>query len=122
MDGVRSPAVTCPDASSPGRGHDLDAAHAGRVRRGAAAEAAAAPARFVCGDGQRALDVLGPWMTRGLPRAPAGPDDLTATLRFRPLQERYMPILRGRSNELMTEVTQLMNRSQVQDPELRAAP
>lgn len=54
-----------------------------------AASAGAAPARLVCGSGLDDLQVLLPYMTRGLPRETIGARDLHAELRLDPIRRRY---------------------------------
>jgi hypothetical protein len=48
-----------------------------------------APARLLCGAHERDLDLLVPWMTRGLPKEPLGGADLHLELRAEGLRARY---------------------------------
>jgi hypothetical protein len=52
-----------------------------------------APARLVCGQTDRDLDALMPWLTRGMPTVDLGANDVHMELRFGPLQERFAPML-----------------------------
>ena len=52
-----------------------------------------APARLVCGQRDRDLEALLPFMTRGLPTANLGTSDMHMELRFAPLQEKARPFL-----------------------------
>jgi hypothetical protein len=53
------------------------------------ASVGAAPARLVCGRGNKDVDVLLPYATRGLPTEPRSGADLELTLEAKPLQEHY---------------------------------
>jgi hypothetical protein len=54
-----------------------------------AAAAGPAPARLVCGNGDRDLDALAGYLTRTLPSKDLGPADLHIEMRFSPLVQRY---------------------------------
>ncbi|MFO0661077.1 MAG: hypothetical protein U0165_14780 [Polyangiaceae bacterium] len=48
-----------------------------------------APIRLVCGQHEKDLDALLPWMTRGMPNAAIAKSDFHLELRAAPLQDRY---------------------------------
>ncbi len=48
-----------------------------------------APGRLVCGDRDRDVEALYPYMTRGLPMSPVPTRDLHAEVRFAPVQRRF---------------------------------
>jgi hypothetical protein len=52
------------------------------------------PARLVCSETERELDMLRPWMTRGLPREVMGDGDFHGEIRMGPLRDRYLPVAR----------------------------
>jgi hypothetical protein len=52
-----------------------------------------APARLVCGQRDRDLEALLPYMTRGLPTATLGTSDMHLEVRFAPLQEKARPFI-----------------------------
>jgi hypothetical protein len=61
----------------------------GSVTCSAAVSRGTAPARLVCGDSQKDVDVLLPYATRGLSAEPEAPSDLHLRVDFAPLQTRY---------------------------------
>jgi hypothetical protein len=81
-----------------------------------------APARLVCGGGERDLEALRGWLVRGLPRTPPATHELTASVRFKPLKDRYLPLLRTRSAALGEEARAALARQGVREPDLLAAP
>lgn len=71
----------------------------------------AAPARLLCSEHERDLDLLVPWMTRGLPNEKLGGSDLHLELRAEGLRERYKaeleqfgPLLPNMVNEQLVGV------------------
>ena len=60
-----------------------------------AASVGSAPARVVCSDRTEELDLLRPWLTRGLPTTPVADGDLVAEVRLGPLRDRYVPVARA---------------------------
>lgn len=54
-----------------------------------AASVGAAPARLVCGNGSKDLDVLLPYVTRGLPSEPQTGADFELVATAKPIQDRY---------------------------------
>jgi hypothetical protein len=58
------------------------------------AAAGTAPARLVCGQHDRDVVALAPYMMRNLPTDPPPPTDLHAEVRFRPVEARYGAELR----------------------------
>lgn len=88
-----------------------------------AASAGEAPARLVCSESERELDVLRAWMTRTLPRTPPAPSDLHVELRARPFQDRFAnEIVRGVDELTQSAATFLQTEAKIQDPELLEAP
>ena len=81
-----------------------------------------APARLVCGGGERDLEALRGWLTRGLPRTAPASNELTATVRWKPIKDRYLPMLRARSAAFSDEARTALGQQGVHDPELLAAP
>ncbi|MEN9578564.1 MAG: hypothetical protein RJA70_1573, partial [Pseudomonadota bacterium] len=47
------------------------------------------PARLVCSDSRKSLDLLGPYMSRTLPAQDLGPADVRLTLSVEPIRKRY---------------------------------
>lgn len=68
--------------------------HRGQPTCVVAASAGDAPARIVCGDRDKDVEVLADYLTRTLPRQAAPASDLHAEVRFAPLERRYGPLLR----------------------------
>jgi hypothetical protein len=58
-----------------------------------AAALGSAPARLVCGEGERDIAALLPYMTRKLPTEDLGPADVHTELRLKPAQKLYGPTL-----------------------------
>lgn len=79
-----------------------------------------APARLVCGGNLRALEALRPYLTRTLPATQAEPG-LRASVRMKPLRERFVPELRLEAAKLEDELVQKLKREGVSDPELLGA-
>lgn len=66
----------------------------GKVSCVIAASVGEAPARLVCGDRDRDVDALAPYLTRTLPKAQLAPSDLHGEVRFVPVEKRYGQLLR----------------------------
>jgi len=87
-----------------------------------AASAGEAPARLVCSESERELDVLRAWMTRTLPRTQPAASDLHVELRARPFQERFAnEIERGIAEASQSSEALLRNQGKIQDTELLEA-
>ena len=54
-----------------------------------------ASARLVCSESAEELDLLRPWLTRGLPTTPLLDNDFYSELRFGPFRDRYLPVARA---------------------------
>lgn len=77
-----------------------------------------APARLVCGQRDRDLEALLPWMTRGLSTTPLGASDLHAEIRLVPVQQQFRGVFENKSM-IGSLVTMAISRfSPVQDPVL----
>ncbi len=81
-----------------------------------------APARIVCGAADRDLEALRGWLTRGLARTPPDSSDLVATLRAKPLKDRYLGLLRAQAAKLGEQTRTGLAAQGVLDPELLVAP
>ena len=81
-----------------------------------------APARLVCGAGERDLDALRGWLVRGLSRTSPDTTDLVATLRAKPLKDRYLGRLRAEAAKLGDQARAGLGAQGVLDPELLVAP
>ncbi len=81
-----------------------------------------APARLVCGRRTRDLDALRGYMTRGLPHTSPAGDALEASVRFRPLKDRWLPLLQSESASIEKHAREVLEREGVRDPELLAVP
>lgn len=80
-----------------------------------------APARLLCGQRDRDLDALVPWMTRGLPAVSLGPSDLHAEIRLAPVKDKFRGIFENKSM-IGSMVTMAITRfAPVQDPVLSEA-
>lgn len=76
--------------------------------------------RLVCAGQARALEALRPYLTRTVPRTPPEPG-LHASLRAKPLRDRFAPELRVEAAKLEDEAVQRLKREGVSDPELLGA-
>jgi hypothetical protein len=75
-----------------------------------------APARLLCGQHERDLDALVPWMTRGLPGVSLGASDLHAEVRLVPVKEKFHGIFENKSM-IGSIVTMAITRfAPIQDP------
>jgi hypothetical protein len=81
-----------------------------------------APARLVCGAGERDLEALRGWLARGLPRTSPDTSDLVATFRAKPLKDRYLTPLKAQVVKLGDEARTGLAAQGVIDPDLLAAP
>lgn len=80
-----------------------------------------APARLLCGQHDRDLDALVPWMTRGLPAVSLGASDLHAEIRLAPVKDKFRGIFENKSM-IGSMVTMAIARfAPVQDPVLSEA-
>jgi hypothetical protein len=61
-------------------------------------------------------------MTRGLPHAAPAEEALEASVRFRPLKDRWLPLLHAESAKLEKDARERLAEKGVRDPELLAAP
>jgi hypothetical protein len=81
-----------------------------------------APARVVCGDQAKAVDALRPWLTRTLPRTAPVPGELNVSVRAAPLRARYLAPLRAKATTLADEGRAELQKKNIRDPDLLAAP
>jgi len=82
-----------------------------------------APARLVCADTTAELDLLRPWLTRGMPVASYGLADVHAEVRFGPIQSRYTPVLQALFDWWSAQAAEwLETAAQVREPILLQAP
>jgi hypothetical protein len=77
-----------------------------------------APARLLCGGRERDLDLLVPWMTRGLPRDSFGGADLHLELRVGGLRERYKEELAVMGPALPVAASKMLQERGITDPVL----
>lgn len=76
-----------------------------------------APARLVCGQRERDLDALLPWLTRGAPNATIGKSDMHFELRLKPAQEKYQGMLSGNAGQLGSLASMMLSRETgINDP------
>ncbi|MCU0693261.1 MAG: hypothetical protein MUF54_17860, partial [Polyangiaceae bacterium] len=88
-----------------------------------AASVGDAPARVVCADTVDELNALRPWMTRGLPTAPPNTEDFWLAVRFGPLRDKYLPVMRSQTTGLELLASQWLTRELgIQDPALLRVP
>jgi hypothetical protein len=52
-----------------------------------------APARLVCGEKDRDLEALLPYLTRGMQAAQTGPSDIHLEVRFQPVRDQFRPLI-----------------------------
>jgi hypothetical protein len=88
-----------------------------------AASVGDAPARLVCSDGEKELDALRPWLTRGLPREPSANADFEVKASFTPLRDRYVSVARAQAAGAGLLARQWLETSlQIREPRLLALP
>jgi hypothetical protein len=81
-----------------------------------------APARVVCGDQAKAVDALRPWLTRTLPRTAPALGELDVSVRAAPLRARYIAPLRAKATTLADDARADLQKKNIRDPDLLAAP
>lgn len=88
-----------------------------------AASVGDAPARVVCSDRTEELDLLRPWLTRGLPTTPVAEGDFVVELRMGPIRDRYVPVARAQLPGLEFLAKRwIENELGTRDPRLLAVP
>jgi len=80
------------------------------------------PSRLVCSESAKDLDALGDWLARGLGGTPPENNDLVATVRARPVKDRYLTPLRNQATTLGDQARSALAAQNITDPDLVAAP
>jgi hypothetical protein len=80
-----------------------------------------APVRVICGVAAHDADVLRPYLSRGLPKTTAAPNELVISFKAAPLKDRYFNLLRTRGQALADDARKSLAQNGIQDPELLGA-
>jgi hypothetical protein len=79
-------------------------------------------ARVVCGEHARDVDALRPWLTRTLPRTAPVAGELNVSVRAAPMRARYLAPLRTKATALADEARAELQKKNIRDADLLAAP
>jgi hypothetical protein len=120
----RGAVLSAPTASTPpAPGNDEPTSSGEPMQCDLAVSVGDAPARLVCADTTAELDLLRPWLTRGMPVASYGTADAHAEVRFEPVQSRYAPVLRSQADRWSAQATQWLEaEALIREPILLQAP